>query len=724
MFSKLLHKILINKRNILFILWGISLFFILSDSAFAAEQTATFNDTKRKIWEVLQFITAALAVFLALITYLTTMFLSPEWINGSLFWLNKVFKDIWILVSNLVYLIFAFILIWIAFMNIIWKWQDKYALKQALPKFIVGILIVPFSWFLVNLILSISSVLTVSALSLPFDNFSTYWEKVKIVKIPTACVFNINNLWKTNDSTQSTPVNLNKILDCWKSDTFKDVEHFMSSSKSWDSIFWVIALYTYWVVNLESFDNLNESYQKDVKNMVDLVIKLVFDFLFIIIYSVLMIALWLVLMTRGIYLWIYMMISPIFGLMYFFDKTDWWSWFFEKFNLKQFISLAFVPVFTMLALSFWLLFLFVIWNWMTIPWNWNNPASNVSIDKDTFKINEISLTISWSLSSDSWITDYMKKIWNWALWVIWSLILKIFWLVVLWWAVMAALRTNDITKAVVEPLYQFGTKVWELATKAPQYAPIFGGQSMESLNNIWTKAQWYMSTKSTERSEDFIKKHWLFWSDNYTSSMQKNLISAKSATSPNDIKAVVEKSLKDMEWNEVRLQWKEFKELLAALSLNKNVPNEFKEFMNSDLIKWKSTLTNKEAADALWKLDSPSINLDINWNSVWTMTPDQLVSYVKWQKAWTAQQQTPWTTPAWSQTINLNIKNWSNSLPITLNNVNLTDKQKTDISSIDISTINTKANMIKELNKIWITETSVIENIIKSIDPTWLKFTS
>ena len=40
-----------------------------------------------------------------------------------------------------------------------------------MPKFIVGILIVPFSWFFVQFILSISAILTVGVLTLPYDSF-------------------------------------------------------------------------------------------------------------------------------------------------------------------------------------------------------------------------------------------------------------------------------------------------------------------------------------------------------------------------------------------------------------------------------------------------------------------------------------------------------------------------------------------------------------------------
>lgn len=74
----------------------------------------------------------------------------------------------------MVYLIFAFALIWIAFANIIGKKDDVYEMKRALPRFAVGILMVPFSWFFVQLTLSITAILTVSMLSLPFNTFESY----------------------------------------------------------------------------------------------------------------------------------------------------------------------------------------------------------------------------------------------------------------------------------------------------------------------------------------------------------------------------------------------------------------------------------------------------------------------------------------------------------------------------------------------------------------------
>lgn len=655
MFSKLFKSIFQNKKILLLVLLGTFLYLFLADTSFAVDQAKTFEETKTKIAWVVQFISTVIAVFLALITYLVTMFLSPEWINGSLFWLNSVFKSIWILVSNLVYLIFAFILIWIAFMNIIWKWWDKYQLKQALPKFIVGILIVPFSWFLVNFILSLSSVLTISALNLPFDSFPTYATKMQGVSIPTSCEFNPDNLWKSTG-----PTDLNKILKC-KPDESKKLIDLINSDKSWDSIFWIIAVYTYWILSLENFDYLNASYIWKVENMVQLVVKLVFDFLFIVVYAILMIALWLVLMTRWIYLWIYMMMSPIFGLMYFFDKSEWWSWFFEKFNLKQFISLAFVPVFSMLALSFWLLFIYVVWNWMTEWPSASTPESNISIDKNTFKINDVSFTLSWSASSEQNITEFFKTIWtnsaNATLWVVGTLILKIFGIVVLWWAMMAALRTNEITKAVIEPLYQFWTKVWEMAKASPQYLPVFGGQSMSSLSTAAWVVSNTISSKQAEKgnklAEKFLPSKWT--DKEYWEVMIKNPANQNDAIS----------NIRQLNWIWKSQDIANSSKAIEAYSKNlqklsqewifsdSKKANELIEKLNKEW-KWNAEVVREVLSELDWLVKDS--NYSIVW---WAWRTD------KWQidsELWSWKSQTPWTPASWTQTINLNIKNeWLNS---------------------------------------------------------------
>ena len=501
------YKIVWFKKIFIFISSFFVISFLIWDITFAADATTTTAADAaatfaQRFWEILKWV----SVLLWLMTYLATLFLSPEWINGSLFWMSTKFKEVWIMVSNIVYFVFAFILIWIAFMNIIGKNADQYQLKQALPKFIVWVIIVPFSWFFVQLILSISSLLTVSALTLPSNSFPEYESILWQITIPTECVINVKSIWKWSWEWEWKTTDL---VDCSHS-----VKKPLSTVVSWwninNSIFWIISMYTYGLTGFENSDNIFLSESSKFTSIADVAIKIIFDWLFIIIYAILMIALWMVLMIRWIYIWIYTMMSPIFWLMYFFDKKDWGDWFFAKFNIKEFIALAMVPVYTMLALSFGLLFMYVVWEWITWwarQWEISGQSVTVKTVDDWWTISiwlftlKIVWAVSWSNDDNFW---FLKKIWNEWLWVVWSLILKLFGIVVLWWTVMAAMRSSDITKAIVEPLHQFGTKVWGIMTSAPWNMPIFGGQSMSSMST----AAWTVSSAITTAQNQRGTKLW------------------------------------------------------------------------------------------------------------------------------------------------------------------------------------------------------------------------
>lgn len=541
MFSKILDIFKNNKKIIFLSMVFISLYFMLWDISFAADDNAKFfndnwtltTDSAQTINTVLTFISTTITIFLALITYLATLFLSPEWYTGNIFWLNSVFKDVWILVSNMVYLIFAFILIWIAFMNIIWRWWEKYELKKALPKLAVGILIVPFSWFFVNFILSIAWILSISALNLPYNVFPDYDTKMSSVYIPSEC-----DLTLSLNNTSSWFLNCKGVGDDWviNDGNWVAVSTLLNGSAG-SSIFSVFSVYTYNVIWLPNLSKLPKAVWTDsdstksdtilsdqwvIKTIWDIVIKVFFDFIFIILFSILMIALWLVLLVRWIYLWMYIMLSPLFGLMYFFDKSEWWSWFFEKFNIKHFLWLAMVPVYTMLALSFSLLLIFLLWTAIekgikpeAIQDDFINFSNSwIIIWAPNQEKNQVKLNITWPLVDTKSLSNFVWFLWDtkteW-LWIIGWLILKIFWVVLLWWSVMAALRSSEITKEIVEPLNAFGWQVWGMLKTAPQYAPIFWGQSMKSMQQIWNTASSYYWQKANAKWTDLLDKYWLFW---------------------------------------------------------------------------------------------------------------------------------------------------------------------------------------------------------------------
>ena len=127
-----------NKRNILFLVIFATLSLFFSESAFAdpVPQLVQPTDASNLITS-LHAAMQIIGALLGIVTSLVTLLINPGWYNGEIFNLQTYFKAIWILVSNVVYFIFAFILIWIAFMNIIGKGTENYELKKALPKFAI-----------------------------------------------------------------------------------------------------------------------------------------------------------------------------------------------------------------------------------------------------------------------------------------------------------------------------------------------------------------------------------------------------------------------------------------------------------------------------------------------------------------------------------------------------------------------------------------------------------
>lgn len=472
------------------------------ESAFAEEPVISKEDSEKVVKILNGFITAA-AALMGMVTSFITMFLYPGWVNGTLFGLQDYLKIMWILVSNIVYFIFAFILIAIAFMNIIGKGEWTWELKQAMPKFIIGVLIVPFSWFFVQFLLSLSAILTVWVLTLPYDSFqwNELFEKAMENKelagkeICKDVIISFNGDfsgaeggvgWTTQLGEDANELDEN--IKC-KSDgkitvkellTGTDENGDISSNAAGlqNSIFWVMSIYSYGILRIDELDTINAAQLSSVKTIADLIFKIIFDVLFIAVYLLLMIALLLALFVRGVRLWVYMMLSPIFGLLYFFWKSGEWFWDSGKaFNIKEFVALALVPVYVSAALAFGLVFILVASQWI----------EDTNEGSDTMKAGGFSLTILWA-HGDSGDDGREEKA------IIWKLVVEIFGIVILWIAVMAALGASDTTKAIVEPIAAFGKSVWDLAAKAPTYAPIIptgNGERMwvAGLSTIWSSLE-------------------------------------------------------------------------------------------------------------------------------------------------------------------------------------------------------------------------------------------
>ncbi len=317
----------------------------LSKEAQGAQAAATFINGLHSVIQIL-FLPA---------TMLAGWLLSPDWTFGEIFGLRVVFHDLWVLVSNVVYAIFAFILVGIAFMNIFGSGGEHYVIKKALPRFAVGILIVPFTWFVVSATLSVANILTASVLRLPASVVAPEDASKESFEMEKECTIYYDKLQAgAQGGKKSTP---GEFWKCEGEKVSMSLNNILKSDKG-----------AYGILNVYSFAIFKVQAHKDVKDVssissvVDLVIQLGVWVIFLFVYALLVFALVFALFTRAVYLWLIAIFSPLFGLFYFFDGHGGEATkdLEKKLGFKTFIGLAMVPVYVSAALAFGLLFLFKV----------------------------------------------------------------------------------------------------------------------------------------------------------------------------------------------------------------------------------------------------------------------------------------------------------------------------------------------------------------------------
>ena len=353
----------LNKKT--FFLYSLVLFYFFAFRDFAWAAPAATGEAKDV---ALSWLVDFLNLWIWVLTFLITplimlagWLLSPDWTFWDIFNLRPVIHSIWILISNFVYIIFAFVLVFIAFMNIFWE-NKNYAIKSSLPKLITAILIVPFTWFIVSFMLSISNFLVASVIQFPVetilkttDNQDSFLNKPIIPKEITYDT--TTNYWTGTSSGLKFNWNF-FTTDCEKNSSWCiNIKDLLTSSKWW--AYNMLSVYAYWIFKIQDFKQIDKTELAWLKFLWDVAKKLSFWLIFFVIFWVLIISIVYALFSRAVMLWMYAIFSPLFALTWFFTGK-WWEGFkkLEKhMTIQKFISLALVPVYVSAALSFWLIFL-------------------------------------------------------------------------------------------------------------------------------------------------------------------------------------------------------------------------------------------------------------------------------------------------------------------------------------------------------------------------------
>lgn len=600
--NKIKQFFLKNKKEILLFSFFIIFIFSVWDSAFAEWETTKEVTDKDTISQVLLFILKIASTLIWALTWLIALLLNPGWINGTIFGFDVYLKEIWVLISNIVYFIFAFILIAISFMNIVGNWTWVWELKQALPKFVIWVIMVPFTWFFVQFVLSISAFLTVAVLDLPHEVMQWkkfYSEKLNTPVCTTFVLSTVENKSNDEDKTAEQKVKDN----CqWETKTLNEILNNQEATSTSSSIAWIMNIYTYQLMKIDKLQEFKEWHLKEwLKSLVDAGVHVLFSVLFIIVYLILMVALFMSLFARWTWLWIYAMFSPIFWLLFFFWKSKEWV---SKISPVEFIKLALVPVYVSAALAFWLIFLFVASSWLSetdeIKWDNSWIFKKITLkDWKTFPWIEVwwmQIVMNWphwAKFQDN-ADNIFKMAWN----GLWQLILELFWLAILWIAVMAALKSSDITGKVIEPISAFWTSIGSLVAKAPQYAPIIptpgGGMTSAAWLKYWTDSviSTWENEKRTKQSKWITSMFW--WNDSVAhADNASNLISKTENMNNNEILSELRKSIKESKD-------------ASTLATTPQFKNALKQYWDKLLKDDKSKL--KEFDEYIWKSDKVSLS--------------------------------------------------------------------------------------------------------------------
>ncbi|MCP4524008.1 MAG: hypothetical protein GY828_07370 [Candidatus Gracilibacteria bacterium] len=368
-------------------------------------------------------------------------------------------------------------------------------------------------------VLSISSFLSASVLLIPYDTFKNgNNDKLELLlseKVCTTFVIANKNSPEGNSESykQGCAINLETAKKGDKG--MKTVGEILSSN----SAYGLLGVYTYGIFSIEEVTKISSPDIETFTDIFKLTINSLLILVLFIVYMILLISLTLALFVRGVWLWLYTIFSPVFGLLYFFGKEK--EGFIDgKFSITEFIGLAMVPVYVSAALAFGLLFTFVAGLSFHDDANKGSMLFHAEPVDATYKeeglksisgsgtkiifANDFEIDMYGSIGTSSKssldVLDVMKT-------GIGTLIMQLFGIAVLWIAVMAALSQSKITEAVVKPIADFGKQVGGLVAKGPQYLPVFGGQSMSSLKTAGGAVSSSLQTTQNTRGNKFAEKH-------------------------------------------------------------------------------------------------------------------------------------------------------------------------------------------------------------------------
>ena len=466
----------------------ISLFILLiSIAQVFAEWNADWSGLTPFFQNILQVVSILQAVWMIPASVAWAL-MSNDIVTWNAFGMTQALNSLWRISHNLAFLILGFLFVVGVFQVFFKKDQPLTSVRKLVWQIAISSILISASWFIIMVLLDISSILTFTASSF----FASVWW-ASPATIPNYCQKTQN--WDSTcwvlTATGAADLNT-KFNNVWLSFTLDPenakLENFFPRA---DFMAWPLIYLGKWVLQVDQYNfSPPASWWKDlaVATLTQLLIFLMF-----------IVPVLLLLVTnfiRVFWIWMWLALAPFIVLVNVF----WW----KKINVKWFelnniISLIFQPVIIVTALSFSLLFLYSM-NSILI-------GANAQVSQ-----SQLAENMWYTIFTDNayWWSNYTvivpKNESIWPQWIknwIWYMIVSLFWVALVWSLLKAATATSQITKT----LSDWATGFVEWFAKTLPLVPIpWGGAAGITALQKWLSGQTIGANTFQERNIEMQRR--------------------------------------------------------------------------------------------------------------------------------------------------------------------------------------------------------------------------
>jgi len=555
-----------------------------SDRSFAED-----NETFWTIWWLLNLLVGVLSWGWVLLANLAWQFLTNKWIYGEILWLDTLLWQYWNIMKNM-----ANFWLWLYFVYKIFSWLiHKDDIQKNLWKTLLWLLIawvgIQASWFFTAAIVDVSTITLSAVWAFPAQIIGWSDENVqKSVEQSMKDYFGYDGQseWEildlfpknmqTNEILQKITYNLESSYESnngWEHLTKK--KFFDSLIPNQNDVSW--PLYYMWfgilkpdkVVNLETFTG------DTIKNSI---INLVIHWWTIIVYTIEMWVLCVLALMRILYLWMFIVLSPIAILLWCIwaaddniKKASFLESIMKEINIKTFFINVFKP--TIIVLWMWLAMIFaslmngaitkdtnIDLGWVKVQTTEINSGSNQNWNSNTtytttMEMKSLKFTVS---NMCKWLLEFIVSIITVVLvYIIISIAAK------MWgWKDFVSSRINKIqdniewamTSLPVMPVAGYDEN-GEPDTHYLNAKQVFSGEWL-----LWQKIAHYERKLNEEYSKDqdkILGKLWLLDDDSLTETMTTGITNAwshlKGLPSLTEKKKYIDENVKTDNWRWLKL---------------------------------------------------------------------------------------------------------------------------------------------------------------------------